>query len=791
MYNVASNFHQLAVQGSPRTRCRIYFIPDTVDCTDDTDVIANGTLLVRENTDTDSGRRISGDNGVEFIEFFNPEKDIEIGSCVSSQVTMTLLNIDGALTGFSFGRCKIFLDLYDASNGTWMVCPMGVYILNQPVRTDQKLVTVSGYDQMQLLDKSARAWWDSYVENQSDAVGLYDIVASMATTLGISISNRAYSDMLNVDHTGTDPQLWIFRLPIQEPNLTYRKILELICEAAGCMARFDRDGALDIRWFSNAEVIEQTTYTGQTISIADGSGIEFSSLSIPISPTQNLNGYSKPWAAGGGANKWDCEYERGNITSSGGNGTSTSYNRTKNYIPVTGGEEYRVICPTSYKRVYWYDADNTFISSNLTQNEVKTAPANAAYARMMWPKNDVADPSTTCALNYPSSVATWSPYSNICPISGLSSLSVYVSPTQNQADATTYALSFTDVLAGSIDPVLGVIKRRPVYSSYNGETLVGPWLSSLDEYSAGATPTTGAQVVDLGGTEASESITPTAIPLLSGQNYIWASNNVTITAIGGGRLVIEINTDQIGNPCLSIDISEYQVERYGKLIVKSGNRTTTITHTPSADNEYTINDNQFFYTNYFPTGATQGSPNFQYKSILDRLYDLNAYTPIQGTFVWDWSIEAGDIVKIIRNTQTYSLPIFQMRMKWRGGYVSCELMNDGNATTPMTDYTEEVQQVVYPFSFEGSPLEIDPPTAISSYVPFSPGENALIILTLQVKAIETPTSSMAIVSCNNAGELYCKTVVSSTYVTYNTSERFKLRINHTSHGTFYGVKIKF
>lgn len=78
------------------------------------------------------------------------------------------------------------------------------------------------------------------------------------------------------------------------------------------------------------------------------------------------------------------------------------------------------------------------------------------------------------------------------------------------------------VYAGSYEAVSGKLKSRPQYSSYNGETLVGPWLSSMDVYEAGATPTAGAQVVDLGGTETEYTITPQQVVTLVGKNAVWA-----------------------------------------------------------------------------------------------------------------------------------------------------------------------------------------------------------------------------------------------------------------------------
>ena len=101
MYPVNNRLHTLAFEENVKTRIRVYFISDSVDCTDDDDVQTNGTLLVGAAGDTDSNGRISFDQGVTFNEYFNSDKNIQIGTAVSSNVTMTLLNYDGALDGFS------------------------------------------------------------------------------------------------------------------------------------------------------------------------------------------------------------------------------------------------------------------------------------------------------------------------------------------------------------------------------------------------------------------------------------------------------------------------------------------------------------------------------------------------------------------------------------------------------------------------------------------------------------------------------------------------------------------
>lgn len=99
---------------------------------------------------------------------------------------------------------------------------------------------------------------------------------------------------------------------------------------------------------------------------------------------------------------------------------------------------------------------------------------------------------------------------------------------------TSLSLSWQDeagaVYAGTLDLTAGLLKARPYYASYAGETLTGPWISSMDLYAPGLTPTDGAQVVDLGGAEQVFRLSPAALTTLLGSNCLWAdAGNVAVT----------------------------------------------------------------------------------------------------------------------------------------------------------------------------------------------------------------------------------------------------------------------
>jgi hypothetical protein len=389
MYPVTGNFHTLAIQDSPKTRCRIYFIDNTVDCTDDNDVQTNGTLLVGAVGDTDSNGRI-GQNGVVFNELYNPDKNIQIGRAVSSQIGMTLLNTDGALDNFQYGRCKVYLDVYDAANTTWLACPMGVYIIELPTKRKVQLINAVGFDQMTKLDAICDTWWNGL--NWSGGLTLLQIVNSMATQLGVSVSSNTASEIVNSSLTYT-------AAPFDCVEVTYREVLEVIAEATGTVARFDRDGALDLRWRS---------------------------------------------------------------------------------IPTIGGNPIR------------------------------------------------------------------------------------------------------------------------------------------------------------------------------------------------------INTDTVGNQCLSIDAAEYSVSKIDLLRAKFAEGDLGVT-VGSGTNEYVITNNLFL------NGANTTEITNKITTIYNRLNGLAIYNPVNAKMIWDWSIEAGDVVYIVRGGTTYYVLIFQQTMTWRGGYVVSDLICDGDKTRPVLD----------------------------------------------------------------------------------------------------------
>ena len=117
---------------------------------------------------------------------------------------------------------------------------------------------------------------------------------------------------------------------------------------------------------------------------------------------------------------------------------------------------------------------------------------------------------------------------------GASGVTVYISEYQLELGThpTTYepyqgisrTVNFGETVYGGKWHVTagGTDKTHANIASYNGETINEPWLSSMDEYSPGATPTTGAQVVYPLTTPTTISTPKQDVPMLQGINTVYA-----------------------------------------------------------------------------------------------------------------------------------------------------------------------------------------------------------------------------------------------------------------------------
>lgn len=306
----------------------------------------------------------------------------------------------------------------------------------------------------------------------------------------------------------------------------------------------------------------EKTITGNPIHILDALAKPAQALSVKLEPVQDLNGYDNPWPAGGGKNLYP------NFSISGSDvGVTIVHNSADESYTVSGiSSAYRGFLATStfILEAGTYTLSRTANNSSATENnlrmEIRSTDGLITYAesvgsggftlsadtevkaRIVVGKGGV-DFGTGITYRFQietgSTATAWSPYSNLCPISGWTGANVYHSGADT-SDATTYSITFPSeagtVYGGTLDVTTGKLTvTHGNIASYSGETMPGRWISSMDVYSAGGTPTTGAQVVYELATPQTYQLTPTEVTLLLGENNIWSDGEMTLTYLADGN----------------------------------------------------------------------------------------------------------------------------------------------------------------------------------------------------------------------------------------------------------------
>lgn len=146
-----------------------------------------------------------------------------------------------------------------------------------------------------------------------------------------------------------------------------------------------------------------------------------------------------------------------------------------------------------------------------------TAPADAVYLCVWAWWGFSVDPQESLQIEVGATASAYEPYKgNTYPIS--------------------WETEVGTVYGGTLDVNTGTLTARPYYASYAGEALVGPWISSMDVYAEGAVPTTGAQVLDLGGTAQTYQLTPQQVNTMLGVNNIWADTGDSSVSYYDGNI---------------------------------------------------------------------------------------------------------------------------------------------------------------------------------------------------------------------------------------------------------------
>lgn len=373
-------------------------------------------------------------------------------------------------------------------------------------------------------------------------------------TIGNKVDKETGKGLSTNDYTTTEKNK-LAGIPSDANHTTIDATLSNAGQAADAKAAGDKIAELQ-GLLSRMEIYCEAS--GNPATFSDARAANVKALSVTLTPTQSGSG--DPYPPGGGKNKFrisknsqtvngvtfTVDTATGTVTA---NGTATSLATffAGDFVPESGVQYILNGCPSggSLNTYYAYDgylARNIVDTGNGTRafDSSQTSEGVGYYIRIasgFTANNLVFRPMIRLASD---TDPTYAPYSNIRPISGVSSVTV-TRTGENGANSQSVTVPLVDsnsnpltVYGGTLDVATGALfVTWANIASYNSETLPGRWISDRDVYASGTTPTTGAQVVYELATPAAYQLTPQQLTTLHGYNAVSSdagSVNVTYKA---------------------------------------------------------------------------------------------------------------------------------------------------------------------------------------------------------------------------------------------------------------------
>lgn len=270
-------------------------------------------------------------------------------------------------------------------------------------------------------------------------------------------------------------------------------------------------------------------------------------LKIKIDPIQDLHGFSSSWIGGAGKNLFDPNnltvlykpsWTGDPTTSEDGTGIVVNATSDVRNAPSVMLDVFEITSAHIGKRYSMSYELSDSVDSIIGIAIVKTNGSGANRGKsyqitandvgrhlvLQFAGKKVANSGVVYThVQLEEGTATdWSPYENICPISGITGLNI---THEVQGNSTEYEFSWQSsagtVYGGTLNVLTGVLTvTHGQIASYNGEILPGEWLSDRDVYASGTSPTTGAQVVYELATPLTYQLTAQQISSLTGINTL-------------------------------------------------------------------------------------------------------------------------------------------------------------------------------------------------------------------------------------------------------------------------------
>lgn len=210
-----------------------------------------------------SNEEIVMSRGVQLTAPFNAEKELTIGLCPSMQIRFSLLNDVRQLENFTFGECHAWIGARidsgtpglgaktetfteNGKTALYEFAPLGIFIVERPDIVQRDIIDITANDRMSLFD-------DDMPDPETIGVTFPTTLGVLADKICLAVGvTLATPNFLNYD-------LAVNSKPSQIESRTMRDVLKWIAEAAGSIARINRNGEMEIAWFNTTGVVYTET----------------------------------------------------------------------------------------------------------------------------------------------------------------------------------------------------------------------------------------------------------------------------------------------------------------------------------------------------------------------------------------------------------------------------------------------------------------------------------------------------------------------------------------------------
>lgn len=226
MINTSSEYKKV-IQGSRNYKIRIRIVfSDETDITVENDRIINNSLKLED--------AVSG-NG-----------SFDLGSAIINQLKVSLHNRDGYFNKFDFDGAVLYPYIGVVLHDRTEFLKKGVFIVDEAVSADSS-VNITALD---MMTKFERPYSESTLIYPAD---LNEIIRDACHCCNVELGTTRF------DHD----DLIIPARP-EDESLTFREVISYAAEAAGCYARCNADGRLELKWYDFAVFEEMECLSGGT-----------------------------------------------------------------------------------------------------------------------------------------------------------------------------------------------------------------------------------------------------------------------------------------------------------------------------------------------------------------------------------------------------------------------------------------------------------------------------------------------------------------------------------------------